>query len=1066
MSQAYIDYTFPFRERFYDLVTEFRGDVKVLRNRAKNPVGKVLFVIDHIPTEDLTSGKLLSGYLDSVFFELCHVAYDYYQAEYSIEELDYMVVNFNCFKTYGKSEDFKNEAKLEFGRRLKHIIAKYKPDVVHTFGRDPHYALNRDRIVESKGNDTNWLGVPVATTITVDKKKHSFKHVASLSFHDVLENKSNLTNTPNLLGYMARNMVTTLDLGEHRYKISKVTTPETGKKKYYDIEYVTTVAGVKKCLKRMAKSPYVAIDTETDSLYRVCTKLQTVQMCDDGKTAYIIPIGHKDTPFTSKELKLVNKLFRDYFEKTNKNKLQIYTNAKFDLNVMRSTFGVRYYKSDVWDIQAGEFALDENMKFLANLTGHGYYNLGNLSMQYGCDSYLTNAFGKEERATIHQVDLSGDVLDYCALDVIIPWRIYFKQIDRANDIDYRLYHSIAGELISDQVNTFSILESTGAYTDVEYLFKLEHPNSPINQEIAKIEAQIYTSDAVRKVNKMISADRDVPAVGLGGMRVQAKDNFSLNKEEHKQMLFFDVLELEPVGEPGKKLRSNGKPQYKLDKDFQKTHGDNELVKLFSDWQKACKLRNAYVKNLLKLWATNEDFKNDQRIRPNYSYLGVVTGRTSASDPNLQQVPSRSVLGKLIKRLFASREGKLLIKVDYSAHEVRGWSIISGDQGVSDLFQTGTDLRNRFRVVPDPLIARRIVDEGDVHRLNASYFFGIPITMREKIAEVRNSVKTVIFGLIYQQGDNGLAKTSGRTVKEIVDLKAKFLDRFPVGLKWFDKVKNFARKNLFVESPLGRRRHLWALMLPKDYPHRGFVVSSQERRSVNSPVQGFGSDFMMIGIRAINRLMYEHYEETGHYPDMHLSVSVHDSLTVEVAYEDVWLALDFIEKGLTTEAARLVKERIPGFEFTSIPEIDYEIGATEKHVKGWDFSFESMKELIKLTLETQVNELGYDVDIDEAYHTIMETQYQSMPDWMKKQLWSNNIKIESRGKDIRTLKEKKIAAKYLKELPGNIKELERRMAEEAEKSANTASVGKTSLKKAILKARKKRKALRKYLEETK
>ena len=109
MSQAYIDYTFPFRERFYDLVTEFRGDVKVLRNRAKNPVGKVLFVIDHIPTEDLTSGKLLSGYLDSVFFELCHVAYDYYQAEYSIEELDYMVVNFNCFKTYGKSEDFKNE---------------------------------------------------------------------------------------------------------------------------------------------------------------------------------------------------------------------------------------------------------------------------------------------------------------------------------------------------------------------------------------------------------------------------------------------------------------------------------------------------------------------------------------------------------------------------------------------------------------------------------------------------------------------------------------------------------------------------------------------------------------------------------------------------------------------------------------------------------------------------------------------------------------------------------------------------------------------------------------------
>lgn len=1062
MSQSYIDFDFDFKDRYYDRVVEFKGDLKLLRNKPKKPVGKILFVLDHVPSEDLGTGEILSGYTDNVFHKVADLAYEFYQAEYSIEEYDYLVMNFNCFKTYGMSEDYQNEARLEFARRMRQAIIEYKPDIVHTFGKDPQYAISRDLIVQHKGFDQHWLGVPINAKVEQDKKKHKFIHISSLSFNGMISNKNgDLTNTANLLGYTARNFVSTLDGGTLRYKIPFVS-DET--KKNYDVVYVDTVAKLKKCLKLMAKSKYVAVDTETENLYRVCNRLQTVQLCADGKTAYIIPIYHMDTPFTSKELKLVKKLFKKYFEQDNKNVYQIYANAQFDLNVMRSNFGIRYYKADVWDIQAGEFGLDENMKVIHNITSFGYYNLANLAMQYGCRSFYTNEFGKEDRATISKVHLDEPVLDYCSLDVVVPWHIFFSQLRRAKDIKFKKYEALIGKQISDQIHTFSCLESTGAYTDVEYLFKLEHPDSPINQEIAKIEAQIYTSKEVRKVNELISEGRNLPSEGLFG-KVEIKDNFSLNSEEHKQMLFFDVMELEPVGVSTKKKRPNGKSLGKIDKDFQKQYKDVKMVQLFGDWQKACKLRNAYVKNLLKLWASNDDFKYDQRIRPRYSYQKVVTGRTSASDPNLQQIPSRSVLGKQIKRLFSSRKGKLLIKVDYSAHEVRGWSIISGDKGVADLFQTGADLRNRFRFVPDKLVARRIEDEGDVHRLNASYFFGIPITARDKIKEVRNSVKTVIFGLIYQQGDKGLAAGSGQTVEKIVELKEKFLTRFPVGLKWFDKIKKFARKNLFVESPLGRRRHLWALMLPKDYPHAGFVVSSQERRSVNSPVQGFGSDLMMIGIRNINRMMYEHYEKTGHYPDMHLSVSVHDSVTVECGYEDVWLALDMIERGLTSEVVKQVQNRID-FDFTSLPEIDFEIGATEKHVEGWDFSYEGMKKLIRTTLETQVNELSYDIDVDKAYHTIMETQYDTMPDWMKKQLWSNGIKIESMGEDIRTPKEKKAIKKYLKEIPANEKELARR--EKAEKQAQGGSeIGntrRTSIKKAIASARAKKKALRKYKEE--
>lgn len=1055
--QDYIDFEFDWKDRLYDRVVEFNGEVKLLRNRAKKPAGRILFVIDHLPKEDIESGEILSGHTDSTFHALADLAYDYYKADHAIEDFDYMVVNYNCCKTYGMPDDWQREANAEFGKRLSCLIDEYEPDIVHTFGREPHYFLNAEKIMDAKDNFQNFFGVPVKTTTRYNKRSTTFMHVASLSLNNILNPKGDVTNTSNLLGYVARNMIVTLDGGELRHRIPFIS---NAKKRNYNIHLVDTVDKVKKCLKLMASKPYVAVDTETESLARVTNKIQTVQFCCDGKNAYTIPIYHKDTPFTGDELKLISRLLRKYFETKNRNVYQIYANAQFDLNVMRSGFGIRYYKADIWDVQAGEFALDENSKFIHSVTGKGYYNLGNLTMQYGCDSYYTIKFGKENRATISQVDLDDDVVEYCSLDVIIPWHIMHKQWERAKDIDYKLYKEVVGKQISDQIHTFSCLESTGAYADIEYLFKLQLPNSPINSEIAKLEALIYTSPEVELVNKQIADGKNTPKTGLFG-KVETAKAFDLSKEEHKQILFFDILELEPTGISTKKKRDNGKPLGKIDKQFQNTYKDtHELVKAFAELQKAYKLRNAYVKSLLRLWASNADFKSDRRIRPNYSYQKVVTGRTSASDPNLQQIPSRSVLGKQIKRLFGSRPGKLLIKVDYSAHEVRGWSIISGDKGVADLFQTGADLRERFRLVPDPWIAERLDLEGDVHKLNASYFFGIDINLKEKIKEVRNSVKTVIFGLIYQQGDKGLAQGSGQTVEVIRDLKKRFLDRFPIGLKWFDKIKNFARKNLFVESPLGRRRHLWSLLLPKDYPEHGFVTSSQERRAVNSPVQGFGSDLMMIGIRNLNRMMYEHFEDTGHYPDMHLSVSVHDSVTVECGYEDVWLALDLIERALTTEVVKQVEDRY-GFEFISTPEIDFEIGATEKHVEQWDFSYEHMKKLVRDTLEAQKNEMNYDIDSEEAYSTIMDTQYSTMSDWMKKQLWSNKIRIPSMGKDPRTSKEKKLISGYLRELPDNIKKMERMKAEADGKGKSISESRRKTIGNAIKKANAKRRALRKY-----
>ena len=355
-----------------------------------------------------------------------------------------------------------------------------------------------------------------------------------------------------------------------------------------------------------------------------------------------------------------------------------------------------------------------------------------------------------------------------------------------------------------------------------------------------------------------------------------------------------------------------------------------------------------------------------------------------------------------------------------------WSIISGDQGVADVFEQGAKLRRRYRLVPDPYISKRIEYEGDVHKINASYFFGIPIF--EVVKDIRNAVKTVIFGLIYQQGDEGLAASTKRPVEEIGEIKRKFLDRFPVGLKWFDKVKGFARKNFYVESPLGRRRNLFAFLLDDTLMGARGTISRSERQAVNSPVQGFGSDLMMSAIRLMEKRCFQYWKKHKVWPNLRFSVSVHDSLSVEVAYEWLWFAVAIIEECMTHGVTELMEKR-HDMKFTSVPEIDFEVGAAESVVESWDWSFEGMRKLLRQTLEFKRDELkdkslNDPKVVEKLIDTMMEDQYETMPLWMKQQLWANGIKIRSMDKDnVLDMETRRRAKKFRSELKDNLVKLQ-------------------------------------------
>ena len=1004
--------------------------VDCLRLKCTKPKARVMVIIDHIPQEDLRSGALLSGGHGSTLARVmnyCCKAFDCCTS--TLDELDILFVNWNCWKTYDMSEARRDESDNVFADRIHDLAAEYGPDYIVTCGPVPFKKLAPKALELSKGEPIGWLG----NTLPMEIGGNQVKLIPNLSLNTLL-NPKNISTMAYLLGYFARNFLPIFCGGKMPFRIPTI---RTGKKRNFNIIVPKTLKEFHAMMKVIRNAPRVAVDTETDGLNRVNVNLLTIQFCADGKNAYVLPFLHNDSPFNKKELEEIRATLQEYFEDKNKNKVQVFVNAKFDLNIIRNCIGVRSFRANVWDCIAGEFVLDENLKIVSSITGHWYYRLANIAMQYGCRAYLTAEFGKENRAMIKDVPLDDKVCEYAALDVVIPWHILEQQQAKAASLGYEKYISVVSEQVSDQIHAFSTLEYTGAATDVDYLFELSLPDSPINKLLYDTVDKFKDMPEVVRADKLLKKRNNIPSEGLLGA---VKDRlFKLSVREHLQTLFFDVMKLEPET-TSDKVRANGKQEGKIDKAFQAKHESHPVMKMFTSISKLHKLRNAYVKSLIRLFGDNDDFRTTRRLRPTYNYDKIVTGRSSASDPNLQQVPSRGDMAKYIKRLFISTVGHVIFKVDFSAHEVRGWSIISGDKEVAEAFAVGARLRKRYRLVPDKYIAKRLEYEGDVHKINAAFFFGIDIL--DVVKSIRNAVKTVVFGLIYQQGDEGLARSTGRPVEEIGSIKAQFLGRFPVGYKWFDQMKSFVRKHLYVESPLGRRRNLFAFLLDETLPGARSTISRSERQSVNSPVQGFGSDLMMTAIRLMERRCFDHWKKTGVWPGMRFSVSVHDSLSVEVAYEWFWFASTVIEECMTV-AVREEMERRHNMEFTSEPEIDFEIGGAESTVESWDWSFEHALELLKESLIFKRDVLKDATLTDKEIARILDharhEQYEHMPVWMKEQVWANNIDVRTKGtKNPMDLETRRAAKQYRSEFKANAKALAEILAkEEAAKSKKAA-----------------------------
>lgn len=626
----------------------------------KSAKNKVLVVVEFVPGIDLKEKSLMGHQLSqqtySNLFDYTFSEVKKLNSKVKQSDWGFMFVNFNHFKWFDLSPQQKDVCIGAAAKRMRRIIKK----IPHT-----HLLLMGDTVAAKILDDPDantkrlWVhdlkGTPTVNTIGIDR---SFS--ASKSDDDDLDDDA--IDQANILGYASR-CIQNLILGYNPYHIE--VKPKA--------KLIKTIKEFDALYKELKKAKRVAVDTEGTSLETIENKLATIQFATSSDIGYVIPWYHQDSTWSVSEFKYLRKKLRKLFTsngteyKGTKTKFLIGQNFGYDIRVLSKELNIRYWSHNTWDLMAGEFLLDENIKVLRTY-GTSAYGLAQICMNYGCDFYYTASFSKAQRTMIAHQELTQEVLDYTTMDVQVMIAIQEQQMKRASNILHvddkpytKDYHRLMLTQLSSMIRVMSIMKYRGNTIDIEYLLSLLRPDSPISSKIDELTKEFYELPEVKKASKLLNEDKGAPSGGLFG---QTFSSFNLSKKAHLQTLFIDVLGLEPL-----RYGKSGDPSF--DKMFLKTYEEeNRSVAIINDLNKLGKLKSSYIDAFYGHVEDSHDGRIDKRLRPGFGYTGVVTGRSNSSKPSFQQIPEHSADAKIIKRMFISPPMVLPFEADYSAHEVR------------------------------------------------------------------------------------------------------------------------------------------------------------------------------------------------------------------------------------------------------------------------------------------------------------------------------------------------------------------------------------------------------------
>ncbi|MZJ27613.1 DNA polymerase I [Collinsella sp. BIOML-A4] len=319
------------------------------------------------------------------------------------------------------------------------------------------------------------------------------------------------------------------------------------------------------------------------------------------------------------------------------------------------------------------------------------------------------------------------------------------------------------------------------------------------------------------------------------------ETFNIGSPMQLSHVLFDVL-----GLPTKGLKKTKRGYYSTNaKVLSDLARDHEIVRLILDWREKSKIKSTYLDTLGPLR------RGDGRVHTTYNQTITATGRLSSSDPNLQNIPTRSELGRTVKTAFSAGEGSVFLAVDYSQIELRLLAHLSGDEHLVRAFNEGEDF----------------------HAETAARVFGVPVS--EVTPDLRSRAKAVNFGIVYGQQAYGLSQSLHISMAEARDMIDRYYEAYPGVRTFLDNVVARAKQTGYAETMYGRRRHIPELKA-KNPQLRGFG----ERTAMNHPMQGTAADIIKIAMARVSRRL----EEEGFAA--HMILQVHDELDFECPVDEV------------------------------------------------------------------------------------------------------------------------------------------------------------------------------------
>jgi len=347
------------------------------------------------------------------------------------------------------------------------------------------------------------------------------------------------------------------------------------------------------------------------------------------------------------------------------------------------------------------------------------------------------------------------------------------------------------------------MEQTGIKLDLKFLEKF---SKELNDRIKKLTKSIHK---------------------------QAGSEFNINSPAQLADVLFEKLEL-----PTKGIKRTKTSYSTAAPELEKLKGEHKIIPLIEEYRELSKLASTYVDAMPKLVA------EDGRIHTSYNQTVTATGRLSSSDPNLQNIPIRTELGREMRKAFVADKGKVLIAADYSQIELRLVAEITGDKAFQKAFKEGADIHTRTAAEVFEL------DEAKVTK------------------EQRRAAKAINFGIVYGMGPRALAAQTDMSFGEAQDFIDRYFELHSNVRDYLDSVKEKAHEEEFVESMFGRRRYL-----PEISSGIQMLVAAAERMAINMPIQGSSSDLMKMA-------MLEVAEWVNKESGIEILLQVHDELVFE------------------------------------------------------------------------------------------------------------------------------------------------------------------------------------------